>query len=116
LKDSCKKQKQYAYIFRDVQKLGIHLILGGSMSYTNVALKDKIAEMFPEVKRHGIAISLDWNEEKNAYVVKFKKGEHEQVTYIEKKDADECMDGIESVRLGIHIAEFAKNFEEPLKY
>jgi hypothetical protein len=26
------------------------------------------------------------------------------------------MDGIESVRLGIHIAEFAKNFEEPLKY
>ncbi len=86
------------------------------MSYTNFTLKDKIAEMFPEVEKHGIAISLDWNEEKNAYIVKFKKGKHELTTYIEKKDADECMEGIECVRLGVQLGEFAKNFEEPEKY
>ena len=43
------------------------------MGYTNVELKDKIEAMFPEVERHGIVVSLDWNEEKNAYIVKFKK-------------------------------------------
>ncbi len=86
------------------------------MGYTNVELKDKIEAMFPEVETHGIVLSLDWNEEKNAYIVKFKKDKHELTTYLDKKDADECMDGIECVRLGIHLAEFANNFEEPEKY
>lgn len=38
------------------------------MGYTNVALKDKIAEMYPEVERHGITVSLGFSEEKNAYM------------------------------------------------
>ena len=31
---------------------------------------------------------------------------------VEKKDADECMDGIKCVYLGIQIGQFIKNFEE----
>ena len=81
------------------------------MGYTDVALKDKIAEMYPEVKRHGIAVSLDFSQEKNAYIVKFRKGGHELTTHLEKKDADECMNGIKCVYLGIQIGEFKKNFE-----
>lgn len=81
------------------------------MGYTNVALKDKIMEMYPEIKKHSISASLDFDAQKNAYVVKFKKGSHELTTHLEKKDADECMNGIKCVYLGVQVAQFIKNFE-----
>jgi hypothetical protein len=82
------------------------------MAYTIVALKEKITEMYPEITQHGISMGLDFSEEKNAYIIKFKKDSHELTTHIEKRDADECMDGIKCVYLGIQIAQFIKNFEE----
>jgi hypothetical protein len=45
-------------------------------------------------------------------IIKFKKDSHELTTHIEKRDADECMDGIKCVYLGIQVAQFIKNFEE----
>jgi len=82
------------------------------MGYTIVALKDKILEMYPEVMQYNISVSLEFSEEKNAYIVKFKKNRHELTTHLEKKDADECMDGIKCVYLGVQIGQFIKNFEE----
>ena len=81
------------------------------MGYTNVALKDKIMEMYPEITKHRISVGLDFNKEKNAYIVTFKKGGHELTTHLEKKDADECMDGIKCIYLGVQIGQFVKNFE-----
>jgi hypothetical protein len=81
------------------------------MGYTNVALKDKIMLMYPDIEQHGISVSLDFSEEKNAYLVKFKKDNHELTTHLEKKDADECMDGVKCVYLGVQIGQFIKNFE-----
>lgn len=82
------------------------------MGYTIVALKEKILEMYPEIERNGISIGISFNEQKNAYIVDFKKGDQELTTHLEKRDADECMNGIKCVYLGVQIAEFIKNFEE----
>jgi hypothetical protein len=82
------------------------------MGYTMVALKDKIMEMYPEIEKHGISVSLSFDEQKNAYVVQFKKGTQELTTHLEKKDADDCMNGIKCVYLGVQIEQFIKNFEE----
>ncbi len=82
------------------------------MGYTNIALKNKIVEIYPEVEKHSIVVNLDFSEEKNVYVVKFKKDSHELTTHLEKKDADECMNGIKCVYLGIQIGEFIKNFNK----
>jgi len=81
------------------------------MGYTNVALKDKIMEMYPDIIKNGISVSLDFDKEKNAYIVKFKKDKHELTTHLEKKDADECMNGTKCVYLGIQVGQFIKNFE-----
>ena len=81
------------------------------MGYTNVALKEKIMEMYPEISKHVISVGLDFDQIKNAYIVKFKKGKHELTTHLEKKDADDCMDGIKCVYLGIQVGQFIKNFE-----
>lgn len=82
------------------------------MGYTLIALKDKIMEMYPEIHEHGISVSLSFDEQKDAYIVQFKKGNQELTTHLEKKDADECMNGIKCVYLHIQIGQFIKNFEE----
>ncbi len=82
------------------------------MGYTNIALKNKIVEMYSEVEKRGISVSLDFSEEKNAFVIKFRKGSNELTTNLDRKDADECMNGIKCVYLGMQVAEFIKNFEE----
>jgi len=81
------------------------------MGYTKVALEDKILEMYPEISKNGISVSLDFDESKNAYIVKFKKDAKELTTHIEKKDADDCMNNIKCVYLGVQIGQFMKNFE-----
>ena len=81
------------------------------MGYSQVALEDKIREMYPEIAKHGISVGLDFSQEKNAYIVKFSKNGHELTTHLEKKDADECMDGIKCVYLGVQVGQFLKNFE-----
>ena len=81
------------------------------MAYSDEALTAKIQEMYPETLRHGISVSLDFSREKNAFVVTFRKGDHELTTHLEKKDADDCMNNIKCVYLGVQIGEFLKNFE-----
>jgi hypothetical protein len=80
------------------------------MGYTVVALKEKITEIYPELVTHGISLGLEFNSELNTYDVKLKKNSHAFSTHIGKEDADECMDGVKCVHLGIQIGEFVKNF------
>lgn len=81
------------------------------MGYTKIALEDKILEMYPEIAKHGISVGLDFDEGKNAYIVKFKKDRQELTTHLEKKDADDCMENVKCVYLGVQIGQFIKNFE-----
>jgi len=81
------------------------------MGYTMVALQDKIRAMYPEIAQHGIAVSLEFDEAKNAYIVKFRKNDKELTTHLEKKDADDCIENIKCVYLGVQIGQFIKNFE-----
>ena len=80
------------------------------MGYTVVALKDKVLEMHPELERHGVMVNLTFDPAKDAYVVRMHKGGHELTTHLERADADDCMNGVKCVSLGIQVEQFAKNF------
>ncbi len=80
------------------------------MGYSNVALKDKIIEMYPEIYQNNLSLGLDFNPEKDAYVITIKKQSHELSAYLDKSDADECMDGTKCIHLGLKIGEFVKNY------
>lgn len=82
------------------------------MGYTSIALKDKIGEMYPEIEKHHISVGLDFNQQKNAYIVTFKRDGKELSTHLEKKDADDCMNNIKCVYLGVQVAQFIRNFED----
>ncbi len=45
------------------------------------------------------------------YIVTFRRGNESLTTHLEKKDADECMNGIKCVYLGVQVEQFIKNFE-----
>ncbi len=81
------------------------------MGYTNVALKDKIYEMYPEIGQHGITMGLDFNYNLKTFDVKLKKDSDELTTHLEQKNADECMDGMKCIHLGVQIDQFIRNFE-----
>ncbi len=82
------------------------------MSYSMVALKDKIVEMYPEIAEHKFGVGITFDEMKNAYIVTFTRGTDVLTTHLEKQDADECMNGIKCVYLGVQIGQFIRNFED----
>lgn len=82
------------------------------MGYTKVALEEKLLEIYPEITKHNLSLSLDFSEDKDAWIVKLKKGRHELTTHLEKKDADACMEGTQCVYLGVQIWQLIKNIED----
>ncbi len=81
------------------------------MSVAAKDLEGKLLEMHPEIKSHGLALSLDFDNSKDAWIVGLKKGSHSLTTHLERKDAEECLNGIKCVYLGVQISQFIKNFE-----
>ena len=82
------------------------------MGYSNVALKDKIIQLYPEIEQNGVTVSLKFNEELKTFDVNMKKDIHELITHLEMKDANECMDGTKCVHLGVQLKEFIDNFNQ----
>lgn len=81
------------------------------MGYTQVALEEKILEMYPEIRQHNISMGMVFDSAKNAYIIKFNRDGQELTTHLEKKDADDCMNNIKCIYLGVQVEQFINNFE-----
>lgn len=81
------------------------------MSVDPRALDAKLREMYPEIVKHGLSLSLHFDPEKDAWIVKLVKGTHELTTHLETKDAEACFQGIQCIYLGVQISQFLQNFE-----
>ena len=81
------------------------------MTYTIDELKDKILEMYPEIKEQNLSAEVTSDTGKNGFIITFKRGEETLSTHLEAKDADDCMNGIKCVYLGVQVAQFINNFE-----
>jgi hypothetical protein len=82
-----------------------------TMSYTQQALKKRILEMYPEIKTFGLSTKLEFDDGKNAWVVTFKKGKRNRHAFLDKGDADACMEGNACIYLGVLIAQYIKDLE-----
>ena len=74
-------------------------------------LGTRLREMYPEIDRYDLDMELEFSHEKDAWVITLRKGKHELATHLEKKDADECLEGVKCVYLGVQVGQFVKNFE-----
>ena len=85
------------------------------MGYTQVALEDKLLDMYPEIQKNGISVALEFDEGKNAWVIHFTKGNHKRYAFLDKKDADACMDGNVCIYLGTLIGQYISDLEKEIK-
>ena len=81
------------------------------MGYTQVALEDKILQMYPEIMQSGISPRLSFDSTRNAWAVKLVKGKKEITVYLDKKDADECMDNTYCEAFKTELCDVIKNIE-----
>jgi hypothetical protein len=82
------------------------------MSYTIEGLKDQIFELHPEIVQHALNLTVTFDKVKKAYVLKFSRSGRELKTFLDKSDADECLQGKKCIHLGVQIAQFLADFEE----
>jgi len=85
------------------------------MSYSNDQLKAKLLELYPEIKSFGLEINLDFDKNKNAYVVTFSKDANSRHAFLDKGDADSCIEGNACIYLGVLIAQYIKDLEDEIK-
>ena len=81
------------------------------MSYGKEDLKNKLLEMYPEITSYGLSLELNFDEEKDAWVVSFSKDIHRRHAFLDKKDADACIEGNACIYLGILIAQYIKDLQ-----
>jgi len=62
------------------------------MGYTQVALEDKLLEMYPQIREYGLSPRLSFDESKDTWMVKLVKGSKEVAVCLNKEDADACID------------------------
>ena len=55
------------------------------MGYSQVALEDKILQMYPEILQSGISPRLSFDDSKHAWAVKFVKGAKSATVFLDKK-------------------------------
>jgi hypothetical protein len=85
------------------------------MSYTELELKNKLYELYPEIKKFGMSLSLEFDKEKDAWVVSFAKGNQQRHAFLDKKDADSCVEGTSCIYLGMLIAQYIKDMEMAIR-
>lgn len=79
------------------------------MGYTQVALEDKILDLYPEVR--ALSPQISFVEDKDAWEVKLKKGSKEITVYLCKDDADACMDNTYCEAFGTEIRKALQKFQ-----
>jgi hypothetical protein len=80
--------------------------------HTKEELCQKIKSIYPDIGDCGIAVKVDFDDAKNAWVVDLKKDGQALKTYLEPEDADFCISGKQCIGLGIQIAQLRSNIDK----
>lgn len=79
------------------------------MSDPNV-LAQSISSLYPEIAKHGIAVSVAKDAATGDWLVTMTHGKHALSTHLAQKDAEDCLAGRQCVSLGVQIGRFVENY------
>jgi hypothetical protein len=82
------------------------------MGYSQVALGDKILDMYPEIRKYSMSPSLSFDEAGKTWNVKLVKGKKEKVVKLSKQDADACMDNTYCEAFKEELCDAVKDLEK----
>ena len=69
-------------------------------------LCEKIHDLYPQIGECDVDLNVNWDEDRNAWAVDFKKGGHRIKHYLEDADAAVCLDGNQCLSLGLEFGQF----------
>ncbi|MDZ7695371.1 MAG: hypothetical protein U5R49_00080 [Deltaproteobacteria bacterium] len=82
------------------------------MPHDSDELCQKIKSIYPEIGECNMEVKVDFDAEKDAYVVNLEQGKHKLKTYLNPEDANDCMDGKQCVNLGVDIAQLKDRIDK----
>jgi hypothetical protein len=74
-------------------------------------LCEQIRSIYPEVGECGIGVDVDYDRDKEAWVVDLKAGGHRLKTHLEPGDAEACVRGEKCFHLGAQIGQLVDNIK-----
>jgi hypothetical protein len=83
-----------------------------AMGYSIQELQQRLLEHHSDVVKQGAKLTVSLDRDRVGYKVKLAIGGKQAEIFISKKDADECMQGIECYHMGIEIGNFIREFKE----
>jgi len=81
------------------------------MPHSAAELAQRLREMYPGIAEHGLDLELEYKPDKEYWIVKLEQGDFKLHTFLDKKDADACLEGVQCVYLGVQIGQFVENFK-----
>ena len=68
----------------------------------------KVKELNPDLGVCDVDIETHYSTAKKSWIIVSKKGDHDIVHYLDKKDIKNCLDGVQCFSLGIDVAELTR--------
>lgn len=84
------------------------------MAYTPEELKEKLHDLYPEIKQFGLSLNIIFDKQKDAWIVTFEKEGHQRHAFLDRNDADACMAGTSCIYLGVLIGQYIKDLEKEM--
>jgi hypothetical protein len=72
----------------------------------------KIREFHPEIERNNIDLSVSWDEAGKRYALKLSKSGESVGSYLDQKDADECLAGKKCLNLAVQVTQLIAELED----
>jgi hypothetical protein len=72
----------------------------------------KIREFHPELERNNIDLSVSWDEAGKRYALKLSKSGESVGSYLDQKDADECLAGKKCLNLAVQVTQLIAELED----
>uniref|UniRef100_I2PWQ3 Uncharacterized protein n=1 Tax=Desulfovibrio sp. U5L TaxID=596152 RepID=I2PWQ3_9BACT len=74
------------------------------------AIAQAITTLYPEVSRHGVDITVADDPATGDWLVTMRREGNSLSTHLAKKNAEECLEGIQCTTLGIQIGRFIEAY------
>jgi hypothetical protein len=72
----------------------------------------KIREFHPEIEWNNIDLSVSWDEAGKRYALKLSKSGESVGSYLDQKDADECLAGKKCLNLAVQVTQLIAELED----
>ena len=87
---------------------------GNAMNQETSRVIAKIHEYHPEIERNNIKLSVSWDEAGKRYALKLSKSGETVGSYLDRKDADDCLAGKKCVNLAVQVTQLSAELEDLL--